>query len=177
MLYPSKLAAVQLAVLLFSISGGAAALPFSDHFELAPPAPAGQLRYLVFDQRDSGGGPTQALLQKVDDAATWATVWAQINAGQTPTPPLPEIDFDRLSVLVGAIGVRNSGGYALTVANVADANGELRVRLAELVPGNCATTDALTYPVVLAVIEKTDKPAVFSVLPAVYDCDGNASPL
>src|SRR2546430_16356309 len=46
----------------------------------------------------------------ISDSQTWAVIWARLNAGRQPDPPLPAVDFGTERVILVALGQRNSGG-------------------------------------------------------------------
>ena len=109
----------------------------------------------------------------VRDAAQWGLVWAQINAGVTPLPARPDIDFSREMVLVAAMGGRNSGGFGILIddATAFDTDGvAFALRLIE--PGShCVVTAALTSPVDVARLPRRDGIVTFTEQLQVHDCE------
>lgn len=84
----------------------------------------------------------------IDNADAWATLWAEVTQPYTPPPPVPTIDFANEAVIVAAMGTRSTGGYAIVIEGVYEADNTLYVEVREISPGsNCATTQALTAPV------------------------------
>ena len=52
------------------------------------------------------------------DAAALRKLWQAHNAGVSPTPPVPDVDFSKEMVIAAFAGTRNSGGYALSVSRI-----------------------------------------------------------
>lgn len=83
----------------------------------------------------------------IRDAAAWAALWNEITAPYQPRPALPAVDFATEMVIVASMGTRPTGGYAITIDGVYDADGKLYVAVRETSPGaGCMLTQALTSP-------------------------------
>lgn len=86
-------------------------------------------------------------------------------------PSASEIDFSRYIMVVAALGTRPSNGYAVLVRDVYDGASSIVVGLTELIPGpGCATAQALTYPMTIALIPRSAKPVEFIGYKASMDC-------
>lgn len=83
----------------------------------------------------------------VTNQTQWTELWAKHNAQKLPTPPLPEIDFDKQSVIFVGAGRKNTGGYSIEVRDVrkVDDHTEVLVATHEPKPGGL-TIQALTAP-------------------------------
>jgi hypothetical protein len=107
----------------------------------------------------------------VRDSASWASLWPQIVGSHSPRPVLPAVDFAREMLLVVSMGTRNSGGYITLIDSVTMRADTLRVFVRERSPGpRCGTTGALTAPVALARLERSDRPVSFTTREEVRDC-------
>jgi hypothetical protein len=107
----------------------------------------------------------------VRDASTWAALWPRILGSHRPMPPVPSVDFAREMVVVASMGTRSSGGYTIAIDSVFVARDTLRVVVREQSPGpRCGTTAALTMPVALARLERSELPVSFISRAAVRDC-------
>ena len=117
----------------------------------------------------SGFTTSQRLV--VRDATTWGNTWAAIWGRVSTPPPLPEIDFTREMVIVAALGQRNTGGYSIFVAEAAEENGTVRVRIRSVSPGpRCGVTLALTEPVDAARVARRDGVVTFEETAEVQQC-------
>ena len=84
----------------------------------------------------------------IRDANGWAAFWSELGVGDRPA-----LDFTRDLVVAVAAGQQSSGGHEISVTQVTNANGELRIEVVETSPGpNCMTTTALTQPVDVVVV-------------------------
>jgi hypothetical protein len=75
------------------------------------PGPAATILHL------SESGLENPRLAVVGDRATWASIWADAWKGTT-APPLPEIDFVLMGVLVVGLGRRARPEYSVTIDSV-----------------------------------------------------------
>ena len=108
----------------------------------------------------------------VRDAATWAQLWRTIASGDSPPPPVPELDFDSEMAIVAAMGTRPSGGYSIHIDAVREADGQLHVAVREVSPGpNCLVSFAMTAPVVAVRVARRDGPVTFVEHAETVDCD------
>ena len=107
----------------------------------------------------------------VRDSATWAKLWTEIVRTHSPKPPVPSVNFTRHMLVVASMGQKSSGGYAVWIDSITVAGDTLRIAVREQSPGpRCGTTAALTAPVALARVERSQLPAVFTTVPVVSDC-------
>jgi PrcB C-terminal len=108
----------------------------------------------------------------ISDAATWAVIWAQLNAGLQPRPSLPAVDFRTQQVLLVALGQRTTGGYDIRVDSVVlFALGSVAYVSATAPGRNCLTTQALTQTVDLVRLAPPPvTPIAFEERAVVRDC-------
>src|SRR5687768_11485813 len=98
----------------------------------------------------------------IEDAAAWTALWQEVTANYQPPPPVPTIDFNAESVVLAAMGQRNSGGYEILIDSVHEADGKMYVTVREVSPGgNCFVTAALSAPVMAVRVAKRNITAVF----------------
>src|SRR5688500_3342635 len=89
----------------------------------------------------------------------------------SPRPAAPTIEFGTHSVVAAAMGTRSSGGYAIDIKGVSVDGTALVVTIEERSPAAmCIVTQALTAPVVLARIARTDQVS-FVETTATTACD------
>jgi len=107
----------------------------------------------------------------IDDAAEWRAFWNRVTSTTVPQPPVPEIDFASEIVIIAAMGTRPSGGYAIHIDDVSEADGRVFVKVREVSPGtNCIVTMALTAPVVAVRIPRRAGAVTFVEQTEVRNC-------
>jgi hypothetical protein len=134
-------------------------------------APAAQTPELAFLPYRTNSGIADRREVVVRDAAMWASLWPEIVGSQRPMPPLPPVDFAREMLLVASMGTRSSGGYTIAIDGLTLAGDTLLVAVSEQSPGrNCGVTEAITEPVALARVERSELPVRFRRSQEVTDC-------
>jgi hypothetical protein len=92
-------------------------------------------------------------LQVIRSGAELAGLWAELGGIGEP----PVIDFGSHMVVVVASGEFNTGGYSAIIDSASVAGGDVRLYYTATSPGdNCYTTQALTAPVDVAVVPRSD---------------------
>ena len=138
-------------------------------YEATPPAERAPEVAMV-GYRHGSGFETQTQLV-IRDSASWRTTWATLIGSHSPKPPLPAVDFSREMLVVAGMGTRSSGGYSVGVDSVFLARDTVFFRVRETSPGvRCGTTAALTSPVGLARVERTDRPIGFVISEVISEC-------
>ena len=107
----------------------------------------------------------------VRDEAAWRGAWAAIWRRHSPEPPLPQVDFDREMLVIAALGTRPTTGYGILVDSAFAEGDGLLVRIRTVTPGpRCGTGQALTQPVDVARLTRTQGVVRFRDEPQVHDC-------
>lgn len=109
----------------------------------------------------------------ITDQAVFRELWTQMHSNQMPSPDLPDIDFDTHGVVAAFMGTRASGGYRISLEKAAKHNDTAYFVVKTTSPGPaCLVTNALTYPFVMAVIDRSGiEEAVFIETAEVSSCD------
>jgi uncharacterized protein (DUF885 family) len=90
-------------------------------------------------------------VELITDAGAWGRAWRQIGGGR----PLPEVNFNALSVVVAYQGQQPTGGYSIAVEEIRRAGTALAVSVKERRPASGdVTTQALTSPFVAVSIPR-----------------------
>jgi hypothetical protein len=90
----------------------------------------------------------------IRDPDEWEQRWPLIAESEGPAPA---VDFDSQMVLVSAMGVRNTSGYAITIEGVYEDGEGIYVEVREISPGpTCGSFGALTAPVSAVAIPRRD---------------------
>jgi hypothetical protein len=98
----------------------------------------------------------------IRDAATWASIWADIMEGRSPTPSVPQVDFASEMIILASMGGRVTGGYSINIEAVQEAEGTVYITVDERSPGpTCFTTDAFTAPLAAVRAPRRDGVVVF----------------
>ena len=107
----------------------------------------------------------------IRDAASWHTAWASIWPNGAPIAAPPTVDFTREMVVLGALGMRPSSGFAIRFDSAATTDSGLIVWVATIAPGpHCGTATVLTQPVDIATLVRVDGDVHFVDVPTVIDC-------
>ena len=116
-------------------------------------------------------GVTEAQNFVIRDATSWNDLWQRIYVGQTPTPPLPTVDFTQEMVVAAAMGGRPTGGYDIVLTDATQNSTGIVIAVRASSPGaHCFTTRALTQPVDVARLAKSDASVRFEVTQQTVDC-------
>jgi hypothetical protein len=122
----------------------------------------------AFAQYSGYDTPTQLVIR---DQAAWTQAWLTLHARLQPVPPIPAVDFDRESVVLVALGTRNTGGYNVLLESASLDGGQVHLTVRQSAPGaSCITTQALTQPVDLARLTRRPEPVTFDVRAQVQEC-------
>ena len=85
----------------------------------------------------------------VSSQAQWEEVWARFDSGKE----IPAVDFTTSTVIVASMGVRNTGGFGISVEGASRQGENVYAKILERSPGRgCFTTQAITFPVTVTVI-------------------------
>lgn len=107
----------------------------------------------------------------IREASTWSALWREATTGVEPPPGPPRVDFGARSVLLAAAGRKPTGGYGVAIESARLVGDTLHVDVVERAPGEaCMTTQAITYPVAAATIDRVGGEAVFHVREERRDC-------
>lgn len=107
----------------------------------------------------------------VRDSAAWAALWPRMLGTHSPKPRPPAVDFSREMLIVASMGTRPTGGFVVFIESAATVGDSLRVVVREQSPGpRCGTTAALSAPVALARVTRTELPVSFVARRVVRDC-------
>ncbi|MBP0005963.1 MAG: protease complex subunit PrcB family protein [Cyanobacteria bacterium SBC] len=117
---------------------------------------------LPFETLERGrySGFNQAFERVVNDRLAWRNFWRQLQLNVSPTPELPEIDFDNTTVIGVGLGDRASGAYRVEIDTIRLANDTVVVNYTER--RSCGiSTMAITQPYHLVTIDRTTAPVEF----------------
>jgi hypothetical protein len=138
--------------------------------ELGSPVPFERLRAepysFVFH---SGLRESQRLVVRTPEALaeTWAAIWAR----HSPIPELPDVDFTREMLVVTALGERPTGGYGILIDSAFETPSGITIGVRTISPGQgCVVTQAVTQPVDLARLARSDAPVQFRAQAEVHRC-------
>ena len=63
-------------------------------------------------------GPALGRLIVIRTPERWAHVWAVMNAGSVPLPPVPDVDFTQSMILIAARGYKPACGYHARIERI-----------------------------------------------------------
>jgi hypothetical protein len=107
----------------------------------------------------------------IRDNSEWQAAWALLWPANAPIPAPPQVDFSHDMVVLAALGERPSGGFGILVDSATASTAGVTVWISTTAPGvRCFTTAALTQPVDLARLPRTDAAVQFRDVAKVVDC-------
>jgi len=110
-------------------------------------------------------------LDVLRDQTTWQTLWAQMNANDSPPRPLPPVDFSKDMVVVAAVGAQATGGSRVSVDSASESLGVVTVEVTVITPGpHCGLPTVITSPVAAATLPMRTGPVTFHVNRRTVDC-------
>jgi hypothetical protein len=110
---------------------------------------------------DAYSGVTRKQNVVIKDEAAWVRLWTEHNAGRTPAPALPKVDFSN-KMLVGVFLGDTGNCHTIAIPRVAAGAGAIQVEVEEGVLQTFAVCAAvLTQPMEIVAIDRTDIPVEF----------------
>lgn len=165
--------------LLVAVSPLVLALPACKPEALPPPdaarsvgdaVPVTRLRAEPYSFTYSSGleAPARRVIR---DAESWREVWTAIWRRHSPELPLPAVDFASEMVIVAALGQRATGGYSIFIDSAEQTATGITVTIRSSSPGaRCGVTGALSQPVDIARLPRTDGAVQFRERQETVDC-------
>lgn len=91
-------------------------------------------------------GIEESMTVIITDPVAFAALWARHVSGQSPTPPVPAVDFNQDSVLAVYLGERKTGGYDVEVVAIRMADSKVTATIQRKTPRGDTGTGATTQP-------------------------------
>lgn len=86
--------------------------------------------------------------------------------------PMPEVDFNRYTLVVGGLGFQSSGSIDLAIGRIIELSDTIYINAIQIVPGRgCAVTADVAYPTTGILLKKTNKKIIAYLDKAVSDCE------
>lgn len=115
--------------------------------------------------QDFIGGLTNSKFMVINDDISLADIYSTINKSRTPELEIPEINFEKETVIALFLGEKNSGGYAIGVDQVLNKKDKISVIYKVISPKQGEmVTNVMTQPFIIIKISKTKKKIVFENL-------------
>lgn len=107
----------------------------------------------------------------IRDAEEWNAIWNKMNSYRMPTPEQPEVNFEEYVVLACFMGEKTSGGYHVDLDKIEQTGKNINVYLTYTSPGQtCFVTEALTQPVIIVKVPRTEGEYSFQTKSITKDC-------
>ena len=98
----------------------------------------------------------------IGDETAWNEFWDQFADLVQPLPDPPPVDFTTHLVIAATMGQRTSGGYTISVEEVAEKDGTIYAAVQETSPGAmCMNITVMTAPAVAVTVPRHDGPVAF----------------
>lgn len=105
------------------------------------------------------------------NAADWTALWQRVHSRRRPTPPLPEVDFEREMMVVVAAGQHRTGGHSIRIDRAWREGAKTIIVVHEEAPGpGCIVASAITSAVDIARLPVAPEPIEFRVESEIRDC-------
>jgi hypothetical protein len=102
----------------------------------------------------------------------WEAFWSEFTGTVQPQPPAPVVDFGTQMILAATMGTRNTGGFAVSVEGVFEAEGRLIAQVLERSPAQgCIVTQSLTAPATAVVVARRDGAVEFQEAAMASECN------
>jgi hypothetical protein len=86
--------------------------------------------------------------------------------------PMPEIDFNQYTLVVGGLGFQSTGANHLAIGRIIELSDTIYINAVKIVLGRgCAGTADVVYPTTGILLKKTNKKIVAYLEKAVSDCE------
>ena len=98
----------------------------------------------------------------ISSEGLWRQVWEKVHSTRHPRPELPEVDFEKDTVLAAFMGQRRSGGYSTEITEITKTAEAVVVEIKEQGPDpESDRIMALTQPYHLVLIKRFSLPVRF----------------
>ena len=98
--------------------------------------------------------------------------WANAFMGVDMAPKKPTVDFSKDWVILASLGMINTGGHQLDIADVSEADGATVIALKHRKPKQgCMTTMSVEFPYIFARVAHFAAPAKFTTTDEEYSCE------
>lgn len=101
----------------------------------------------------------------INDPGSFRKLWDEVFSIYHPMIELPEIDFEKSTIIGVFMGTTSTGGYSVEINKIAERTKQITVRLKYSSPApDDFVTMALSQPYHLVIIPKTSKEVIFEVV-------------
>ena len=139
--------------------------------------PAETLVWDILAEGSNAVGSEEAEYKIIKNSSSLLNVWNRAYGNQLSVPPLPNVDFDKETIVAIFMGQKSTGGYALRLENIQIDENELFLDLQQIVPGEGAiTTQAFSHPWMLIKILRGGLNLAWLRDPASQEIYGVAKP-
>lgn len=139
--------------------------------------PAETLVWDILAKGNNAVGSETAEYQIIQNSSSLLNVWNRAYGNQLSVPPLPNVDFNKETIIAVFMGQKSTGGYALKLENIQIDGNELFLDLSQIVPGaDAITTMAFTHPWILVKVLRGGLNLAWLRDPASQEIYGVAKP-
>lgn len=108
----------------------------------------------------------------IKNVSEWAFLWNKIYFGAIIKPELPEINFDKYTVIAVFNGVEKSGGYDIEITKVGEKNNNIYIFVKKILPGSgCITSQSFANPYHIIGLVKSDKEVQYVEKEEIKNCE------
>lgn len=103
--------------------------------------------------RGTDSGYQGASQMVIENSQQWINCWQQHSSNADPPPPIPQVDFNRYSVIAVFVGEKPTSGYSIEILSVETSGSQIQEQAPiSIIVQHCQpkagdfVTEALTYP-------------------------------
>lgn len=109
-----------------------------------------------------GSGFTSPLELFVSSQKEWVDLWGKHEVPIAQKKNAPPVDFEKDVVIVAALGMKSTGGFAIEITRIVRSKDDITVYVRRTEPpAGSAPSGKPTSPFVLARMKKPDRPVTF----------------
>ena len=98
----------------------------------------------------------------IRDSSEWENLWGKVQSRVSPTPDLPDINFNDEMVIAVFQGSHSTGGYAIEITKIVEKENSVEVFVKETSPSpDSVVTQAFTQPYHIVKTKRVDKEVIF----------------
>lgn len=113
--------------------------------------------------------PQQTILKS---AKEFDELWASTFMGVDMAPKKPTVDFTKNWVIFASLGMINTGGHEIAIADVTEADGSVAIALKHRKPKQgCMTTMSIEFPYIFASVSQFAGSPKFTTTDEEYSCE------
>jgi hypothetical protein len=127
----------------------------------------GTVSMIVLDEGMDSGAVTSRTNYRIKNQEELEALWNMVHGTGAPTT----VDFSKKEIIAVFDGTHVTGGYEVAITSVVEVEGTRTVSIVRTEPGeNCVTTEAISSPFQIVVVDKSAVPYAHEEETVVREC-------